>query len=170
MKDAVAEGRIEDYNASKKALAARIKHEAISIKDKYIAPPTTTDFAILFLPIESLYAEVLSIEGLCEQIQTNYKVMIAGPSNITAFLNSLRLGFRTLKIQKESREVYKILVQFKTQFTNFVGDLEKAQEQIGKVNKTLEDAKKRTNTIKEKLDKTDSLTIPDETPVLPPVD
>ena len=85
-------------------------------------------------------------------------------------VNESRLGFRTLKIQKESREVYKILVQFKTQFTNFVGDLEKAQEQIGKVNKTLEDAKKRTNTIKEKLDKTDSLTMPDETPVLPPVD
>ena len=170
MKDAVSEGRIEDYNLAKKALAARIKHEAISIKDKYIAPPYTTDFAVLFLPIESLYAEVLSIDGLCEQMQTNYKVMIAGPSNITAFLNSLRLGFRTLKIQKESREVYKILVQFKTQFTSFVGDLEKAQEQIGRVTRTLDDAKKRTATIKEKLDKTDSLTMPDETPALPPVD
>jgi len=170
MKDAVSEGRIEDYNLAKKALAARIKHEAISIKDKYIAPPYTTDFAVLFLPIESLYAEVLSIDGLCEQMQTNYKVMIAGPSNITAFLNSLRLGFRTLKIQKESREVYKILVQFKTQFTSFVGDLEKAQEQIGRVTRTLDDAKKRTATIKEKLDKTDSLTIPEETPALPPVD
>lgn len=170
MKDAVSEGRIEDYNVAKKALAARIKHEAISIKDKYIAPPYTTDFAVLFLPIESLYAEVLSIDGLCEQMQTNYKVMIAGPSNITAFLNSLRLGFRTLKIQKESREVYKILVQFKTQFTSFVGDLEKAQEQIGRVTRTLDDAKKRTATIKEKLDKTDSLTMPDETPALPPVD
>ncbi len=170
MKDAVSEGRIEDYNIAKKALAARIKHEAISIKDKYIAPPYTTDFAVLFLPIESLYAEVLSIDGLCEQMQTNYKVMIAGPSNITAFLNSLRLGFRTLKIQKESREVYKILVQFKTQFTSFVGDLEKAQEQIGRVTRTLDDAKKRTATIKEKLDKTDSLTMPEETPVLPPVD
>ena len=170
MKDAVSEGRIEDYNLAKKALAARIKHEAISIKDKYIAPPYTTDFAVLFLPIESLYAEVLSIDGLCEQMQTNYKVMIAGPSNITAFLNSLRLGFRTLKIQKESREVYKILVQFKTQFTSFVGDLEKAQEQIGRVTRTLDDAKKRTATIKEKLDKTDSLTMPEETPTLPPVD
>lgn len=170
MKDAVSEGRIEDYNLAKKALAARIKHEAISIKDKYIAPPYTTDFAVLFLPIESLYAEVLSIDGLCEQMQTNYKVMIAGPSNITAFLNSLRLGFRTLKIQKESREVYKILVQFKTQFTSFVGDLEKAQEQIGRVTRTLDDAKKRTATIKEKLDKTDSLTMPEETPALPPVD
>ena len=96
--------------------------------------------------------------------------MIAGPSNITAFLNSLRLGFRTLKIQKESREVYKILVQFKTQFTSFVGDLEKAQEQIGRVTRTLDDAKKRTATIKEKLDKTDSLTMPEENPALPPVD
>ena len=170
MKDAVAEGRIEDYNQAKKSLAARIKHEAISIKDKYVAPPTTTDFAIMFLPVESLYAEVLSIDGLCEQMQTNYKVMIAGPSNITAFLNSLRLGFRTLKIQKESREVYKILAQFKTQFVSFVGELEKAQDHIGRANKTLEDAKKRTATIKEKLDKTDDLTMPEETPVLPPVD
>ena len=124
----------------------------------------------MFLPVESLYAEVLSIDGLCEQMQTNYKVMIAGPSNITAFLNSLRLGFRTLKIQKESREVYKILAQFKTQFVSFVGELEKAQDHIGRANKTLEDAKKRTATIKEKLDKTDDLTMPEETPVLPPVD
>lgn len=157
MKDAMAEGRVEDYQKAKKELTARIKHEAVSIKDKYISPPTTTDFAVMFLPVESLYAEVLSIDGLVEQIQSQHKVMIAGPSNITAFLNSLRLGFRTLKIQKESRQIYEVLEQFRKSFTTFTGDLEKAQDQLLKVQKHIDDARQRTYTIQKRLNKAEGL-------------
>ena len=165
MKDALAEGNIEAYNVAKKALGARIKHEAISIKDKYIAPPYTTDFAVMFLPVESLYAEVLSIDGLVEQIQSNYRVMIAGPSNITAFLNSLRQGFRTLKIQKESRQIYEVLEQFKKNFNTFVGDLEKAQDQLGRAQKTIDEARKRTFTIQQRLNKAEGLEVQEVTPL-----
>ncbi len=161
MKDAVAEGKIDEYNIAKRAFATRIKHEAVSIKDKYINPPQTTDFAVMFLPVESLYAEVLSIDGLAEQIQKDYRVMIAGPSNITAFLNSLRLGFRTLKIQKDSRQVYDILTTFRKSFNIFVSDLQKAQEQVQRVQSTLETAQKRTETIQKKLDKTEGLEVPE---------
>lgn len=160
MKDALAEGRIEDYQVAKKQLTARIKHEAVSIKEKYVAPPFTTDFAVMFLPVESLYAEVLSIDGLVEHVQSAYKVMIAGPGNITAFLNSLRLGFRTLKIQKESRQIYEILEQFKKQFSTFVADIERAQEQMERAQKALDSAHKRTTTIQQKLEKTEGLDIP----------
>ena len=171
MKDALAEGNTVEYQNAKKALGARIKHEAISIKDKYIAPPATTDFAVMFLPVESLYAEVLSIEGLVEQIQSSYRVMIAGPSNITAFLNSLRLGFRTLKIQKESRQIYEVLEQFRKSFNTFVGDLEKAQDQLGRAQKTIDDARKRTFTIQQRLNKAEGLEPPagDEPLSIPPV-
>lgn len=171
MKDALAEGNVERYQASKKALGARIKHEAVSIKEKYIAPPTTTDFAVMFLPVESLYAEVLSIDGLVEQIQTSYKVMIAGPSNITAFLNSLRLGFRTLKIQKESRQIYEVLEQFRKNFTTFTSDLEKAQDQLLKVQKHIDDARQRTYTIQKRLNKAEGIEVPsDDSPLsIPPV-
>lgn len=165
MKDALAEGNIEAYNVAKKALGARIKHEAISIKDKYIAPPYTTDFAVMFLPVESLYAEVLSIDGLVEQIQSNYRVMIAGPSNVTAFLNSLRQGFRTLKIQKESRQIYEVLEQFKKNFNTFVGDLEKAQDQLGRAQKTIDEARKRTFTIQQRLNKAEGLEVQEVTPL-----
>ena len=165
MKDALAEGNIEVYNVAKKALGARIKHEAISIKDKYIAPPYTTDFAVMFLPVESLYAEVLSIDGLVEQIQSNYRVMIAGPSNVTAFLNSLRQGFRTLKIQKESRQIYEVLEQFKKNFNTFVGDLEKAQDQLGRAQKTIDEARKRTFTIQQRLNKAEGLEVQEVTPL-----
>ena len=104
---------------------------------------------------------MLSIDGLAEQIQKDYRVMIAGPSNITAFLNSLRLGFRTLKIQKDSRQVYDILTTFRKSFNIFVADIQKAQEQVQRVQSTLENAQKRTETIQKKLDKTEGLEIPE---------
>lgn len=167
MKDALGEGRISDYQNAKKALSATIKHQAVAIKDKYISPPNTTDFAVMFLPIESLYAEVISIDGLVERIQDEYKVLIAGPNNITAFLNSLRLGFRTLKIQKESREIYKVLEDFKKSFTKFVGDLEKAQDHLIIAQRTIDDAKGRTRKIQEKLSKTEGITKPQEVEEIP---
>ncbi|MBO5775932.1 MAG: DNA recombination protein RmuC [Clostridia bacterium] len=159
MKDASAEGNVTDYENAKRALAMRIKSEAISIKNKYICPPNTTDFAVMFLPIESLYAEVLSIDGLAEDVQREHKVMIAGPSNITAFLNSLRLGFRTLEIQKDSRQIFDLLSAFKKDFGVFVEDIQRAKRQMDTVQNTLNEATKRTEIIQKKLDKTDNMVI-----------
>ncbi len=159
MKDASAEGNVTDYENAKRALAMRIKSEAISIKNKYICPPYTTDFAVMFLPIESLYAEVLSIDGLAEDVQRDHKVMIAGPSNITAFLNSLRLGFRTLEIQKDSRQIFDLLSAFKKDFGVFVEDIQRAKRQMDTVQNTLNEATKRTEIIQKKLDKTDNMVI-----------
>ncbi len=169
MKEHVAEGDITSYELSKKALAQRIKQEAISIKNKYINPPLTTDFAILFLPIESLYAEVLSIDGLVEQIQQEQRVMIAGPTNITAFLNSMRLGFRTLKIQKDSRQIFDILTAFRKDFGTFVEDIARAQNQMETVQNTLTKAHKRTELIQKKLDKTEGLSLQEDGENLPPL-
>lgn len=162
MKEAIAEGNVTEYNNAKKALSQRIKHEAISIKNKYVNPPQTTDFAVMFLPVESLYAEVLSIDGLVEEVQQNCRVMIAGPSNITAFLNSLRLGFRTLKIQKDSRQIYNILTAFRKDFGTFVEDIQRAQNQMETVQNTLQKAHARTAIIQKKLDKTEGMDIPEE--------
>ncbi len=169
MKESIANGNIAEYEIAKKALTARIKQEAISIKNKYINPPQTTDFAILFLPVESLYAEVLSIDGLVEQIQQEQRVMIAGPTNITAFLNSMRLGFRTLKIQKDSRQIFDILTNFRKDFGVFVEDIARAQSQMETVQNTLSKAHKRTEIIQKKLDKTEGLDIPDEDGGNPPL-
>ena len=116
----------------------------------------------MFLPVESLYAEVLSIDGLVEEVQQNCRVMIAGPSNITAFLNSLRLGFRTLKIQKDSRQIYNILTAFRKDFGTFVEDIQRAQNQMETVQNTLQKAHARTAIIQKKLDKTEGMDIPEE--------
>ncbi len=169
MKEHVASGDITAYESAKKSLALRIKQEAISIKNKYINPPLTTDFAILFLPVESLYAEVLSIDGLVEQIQQEQRVMIAGPTNITAFLNSMRLGFRTLKIQKDSRQIFDILTAFRKDFGTFVEDIARAQNQMETVQNTLNKAHKRTEIIQKKLDKTEGLSLPEDGENLPPL-
>ncbi len=169
MKEHVASGDITSYESAKKSLALRIKQEAISIKNKYINPPLTTDFAILFLPVESLYAEVLSIDGLVEQIQQEQRVMIAGPTNITAFLNSMRLGFRTLKIQKDSRQIFDILTAFRKDFGTFVEDIARAQSQMETVQNTLNKAHKRTEIIQKKLDKTEGLSLPEDGENLPPL-
>lgn len=169
MKDAIASSNITEYENAKKSLANRIKHECTSIKNKYINPPLTTDFAVMFLPIESLYAEVLSIDGLVEEMQQLHKIMIAGPSNITAFLNSLRLGFRTLQIQKDSRQIFEILTAFRKDFGVFVEDIQRAQNQMETVQNTLGKAHKRTEIIQKKLDKTEGMELPKENGEITPL-
>ncbi|MBI5072105.1 DNA recombination protein RmuC [Candidatus Falkowbacteria bacterium] len=140
-----------------KSLEVRIKSEAKDIRDKYLDPPHTTDFGILFVPIESLYAEVLRRPGLFEQIRRDYKVIIAGPTTAQVILNSLQMGFRTLTIQKRSSEVWTLLGAVKTEFGKFGDLLEKTQKKIQETGNTIEDAVAKTRTIEKKLNKVQDL-------------
>lgn len=141
---------VEGMNAAKKELENRIKSEAKDI-NKYVNPPKTTDFAIMYLPIEGLYAEVTKNAELTELIRQKYKVIVAGPSTFAALLNSLQVGFRTLAIQKNSLEIQKVLVSFKTEFSRFASTLAQSEKQASKLSESLQEAIKRTNNIDKKL-------------------
>ncbi len=134
-----------------KALENRIKGEAKTIFDKYLDPPNTTDFALMFLPVEGLFAEVLRRPGLIERIQTEYKVVLTGPTTLTAILNSLQMGFRTLAIEKRSSEVWSLLGAVKTEFGKFNDILKKMQNKLTEASNTIDDASKRSRAIERRL-------------------
>jgi DNA recombination protein RmuC len=134
-----------------KQLEARIKLEAKSISEKYIDPPQTTDFGLLFLPTEGLYAEVINIPGLVDGLQRNFRINIVGPTTLSAFLNSLQLGFRTLTLQKRTSDVWLLLSDIKKHFGAFSDLLVKAHEKVEQAGKVIEDAGKRSRTIETKL-------------------
>lgn len=158
--EAYETGNQEEINMATKTLESVIKSFAKDIKTKYIEPPYTTDFAIMFLPFEGLYAEVVR-RGLLEIIQREYKVTIAGPTTMAALLNSLQMGFKTLAVQKHSSEVWGILGAVKTEFEKFGGILEKTQKKINEANTTLDELiGKRTRQINRKLKNIES--IPEE--------
>jgi len=136
---------------SMKKLERSIKDAAKDISSKYLDPPNTTDFAFMFLPIESLYAEVLRIPGLFDTIQREYKVTIAGPTNFMAVLNSLQMGFQTLAIEKRSSEVWKLLSVVKSEFSKFGDLLENTQKKLDSASKSIGDATRKTRTIERKL-------------------
>lgn len=140
-----------------KSLESSIKSFAKDIRDKYIDPPYTTDFGIMFLPVEGLYAEVARRNGLLEDLQRHYRIIIAGPSTLSAFLNSLQMGFKTLAIEKRSSEVWKILGAVKTEFGKFGGVLEKVQEKLNQASKTIDAAGVRSRAIERKLRKVEEL-------------
>ena len=167
MNAAFDEGDSEGYNRLRREFENSIKRQASSIKQKYISPPNTTDFAIMYLPMESLYAEVLRLPGLAEEMQTKHRVIIAGPTNAAALLNSLRLGFRTLQIQKNSGEVFKILVGFKKQFDSFREILAKMSDHIDRARKSVFDAENKTEQIQKALSRAEGLSIENDTE-LPP--
>ena len=144
-------GTKEDVDAALKALEKRVKEDAKSIKEKYICLPRTTDFAIMYLAIEGLYAEVLRRPGLTETLQRDYKVIVCGPTTITALLNSLQLGFKTLSIEKRSSEVYQLLGAIKQEFGKFVELLAKTQKKLAEASNTIEFATKKSRTIERKL-------------------
>ena len=148
--------------AARQALIRRIEAEAGDISDKYLAPPHTTDFAILFLATESLYAEVLRQPGLFERIQAKYKVTLAGPTTLAALLNSLRMGFRTLAIEQRSSEVWQVLGAVKTEFGKFAAVLEKTRKQLDQARNTIESAGVRTRAIERRLRGVESLPNPSE--------
>jgi len=134
-----------------KALEARVKLEARSIAEKYIAPPNTTDFALLYLPFEGLFAEVLRRPGLFDYIQREWRVTICGPTNLLAYLNSLQMGFRTLAIQQRSSEVWKVLGTVKSEFGRFAEVLANTKRQLQTVANTIDQAEVRTRQIERKL-------------------
>lgn len=137
LRDAVESGDKQRIESAQKALVQRIKGEAKDIHDKYIDPPNTTEFAIMFLPFEGLYSEVVNM-GLVEVLQREYKVNIAGPSTMAALLNSLQMGFKTLAVQKRSAEVWKILGSVKTEFDKFNDVLVMTQQRLDQANKELD--------------------------------
>ncbi|KAA2239966.1 DNA recombination protein RmuC [Chitinophaga agrisoli] len=128
-----------------------IKKCAVDIFSKYIDPPNTTDFAILFLPFESLYAEVIRTPGLFETIQRESRIIITGPTTLSALLNSLQMGFRTLAIEKRSSEVWELLGAVKTEFGNFGAILEKTQKKLQEASNVIDDASRRSRVIEKKL-------------------
>jgi DNA recombination protein RmuC len=134
-----------------KLLEGNIKKFAKDIKDKYIDPPSTTDFGIMFLPVEGLYAEVVRRPGLIETLQRDFKIIITGPTTLAAILNSLQMGFRTLAIEKRSSEVWTLLGAVKTEFGKFGDILEKTQKKLQEASNTIEDAAKKSRTIERKL-------------------
>jgi DNA recombination protein RmuC len=151
LQDAIERADIGAVDVSRRALEDFFKTEARKIRDKYIEPPHTTDFAILFVPTEGLYAEAVSRPGLADAIQRDYRVMLAGPMNLGAFLNSLQLGFRTLAIEKRSTEVWRVLGAVKTEFGKFAEILAKTKDKLDAVGKTLDEAGKKSGTIARKL-------------------
>ena len=145
-------GELSEYS---KALENNIKKFAKDIRDKYINPPVTTDFAIMFLPFEGLYAEVIRIPALLSNIQSNYNVIITGPSTILALLNSLQMGFRTLAIEKKSGEIGKTLFAVKKDFEKFAKLLDKTKQKINEAGNTLDEIGHRNEQINKKLKKFD---------------
>ena len=143
-----------------KQLEVRIRDEAKKIHEKYIAPPDTTDFGLLFLPIEGLYAEVLRRPGLTDRLQREYRVTVAGPTTLAALLNSLQMGFRTLAIEKRSSEVWQVLGAVKTEFGKFGELLARTKKQLDTVSSTLGDAESKTRTIERKLRNVEQLSDP----------
>jgi DNA recombination protein RmuC len=134
-----------------KSLENRIRDEARTIREKYIAPPHTTDFGLLFLPTEGLYAEVLRRPGLTDLLQREYRVTVSGPTTLTALLNSLQMGFRTLAIEQRSSEVWQLLGAVKTEFGKFGEILARTKEQLDKASNTIGAAEVRTRAIERKL-------------------
>jgi DNA recombination protein RmuC len=132
-------------------LENRIKLEAKRIHDKYLSPPHTTDFGIMFLPTESLYAEVVKRPNLLEGLQRDTRVIVTGPSTMAALLNSLAIGFHTLAIEKRSSEVWALLGAVKTEFGKFGDMLEKTQKKLTEASHSLETASRKSRTIEKKL-------------------
>jgi DNA recombination protein RmuC len=142
-------------------LETRIKSEARDIRDKYLDPPHTTDFGILYLSTEGLYAEALRRPGLQEFLQREYRVILTGPTTLAALLNSLQMGFRTLAIEKRSSEVWSLLGAVKTEFGKFRDVIEKVQKKIQEAGNVIEGAQKRTRSIERKLRDVQGLPAPD---------
>lgn len=149
--DAVQAADMDGVKKSSDALARAIRLAAKDIHDKYINPPQSTDFGIMFLPSEGLYSEVLRQPGLVGEIQNSFRVIVAGPTTLSSILSSLRVGFQTLAIEKRSHEVWTVLGAVKTEFDRFGEFLDKVQKQINAASKTLESAGTRTKQMKRKL-------------------
>ncbi len=166
LQNAQEEGNAPAIEEAGKAIEAKIKFEAKKIKEKYIDPPNTTDFAIMFLPTEGLYAEVLRRPGLFESLQREYNITVAGPTTISAILNSFQMGFRTLAVQKRASEVWSLLGAVRTEFTTFGAILDKTQKKLQEASNTIEEAATKTRTIERKLRNVQELPTPNQTSLI----
>jgi DNA recombination protein RmuC len=149
--DAYEKGDTDKIEEYRKAFINGIKKNAKDIKEKYIDPPNTTEYGIMFLPYESLFGEVLRVPGLFEQLQKDYKITITGPTTLSALLNSLQMGFRTLAIEKRSSEVWDLLGAVKTEFGQFGTILEKTKKKLDEASNVIDSAGVRTRAIERKL-------------------
>ena len=165
--DAQQRADVLGAEAAGKALEGRIRLEAKSIAEKYIEPPYTTDFAILFLPTEGLYAEVLRRPGLIQVLQRDYRITLAGPTTLLAMLNSLQMGFRTLALEKRSSEVWQVLGAVKTEFGKFGDVLAKVKSQTESVLNTLSNAEQRSRVMGKALRNVEALTEVDSARLIP---
>nr|WP_222622537.1 DNA recombination protein RmuC [Ramlibacter albus] len=156
--------------SASRALEVRLRQEAKSICEYYLCPPQTTDFAILFLPIESLYAEALRRPGLMDTLQRDYRVTLAGPTTLLAMLNSLHMGFRTLALEQQASEVWKVLGAVKTEFERYGEWVAKVKEQVSKASDTLDRADTRAKQMRLALRKVEALPEGEAQSLLPPVD
>jgi DNA recombination protein RmuC len=157
-------------DSASRALELRIKQEAKSICENYLCPPHTTDFAILFLPVESLYAEVLRRPGLMDAIQRQHRVTLAGPTTLLAMLNSLHMGFRTLALEQQASEVWKVLGAVKTEFERYGEWVARIKEQVAKASDTLDKADTRAKQMRLALRKVEALPEAQSQALLPAAD
>ncbi|MES2939827.1 MAG: DNA recombination protein RmuC [Pseudomonadota bacterium] len=151
LQDAHDRADLAGVDSASRALEARLRQEARSICESYLSPPHTTDFAILFLPVESLYAEALRRPGLIDALQRDYRVTLAGPTTLLAMLNSLQMGFRTLALEQQASEVWKVLGAVKTEFERYGEWVARIKEQVQKASDTLDKAETRTKQMRRAL-------------------
>lgn len=160
--EAEDQGNIDLINENRKKLLSAVSKFAKDIHDKYIEPPYTTDFGIMFLPTESLYCEVLKNSTICEEISQKYRIVVSGPTTFMALLNSLQMGFRTLAIEKHSSEVWKLLGTVKSEFAKFGDLLDKTNKKLQEISNTMVLASRKTRTIETKLKNVDALPLKNE--------
>jgi DNA recombination protein RmuC len=151
LQDALERADGDGAETARKALSTFVRQQAKTIRDNYVAPPHTSDFAFLFLPTESLYAEMMARGGLAEELQRGYRVTIAGPSNFLALLNIVQMGFRTVAIEQRSKEVWHTLSAVRTEFGKFGEVLARAQKKLQEASNTIDEARGKTTTIARKL-------------------
>lgn len=150
-------GDANEVAVNQKALLNAVSAQAKKIRDSYIVPPKTVDFALMFLPVEGLYAEITRAPGMVEELKNKYNVIPVGPTTLTALLSSLQIGFKTLAVQKSSKEIYDVFVRFKKELTQYMNAIGKAINQVGTVGKTLEEANKRCNNMMSSVNKVENL-------------
>ena len=160
LNSALEDGDKPAADAARKALELRVRAEARTIKEKYIEPPHTTDFAILFLPLEGLYAEVLRVPDIVESLQRDHRVVLAGPTTLAALLNALQMGFRSLAIEKRTSEIWQVLGAVKTEFAKYNDVLQKVREKLQQATNVVEKAEVRTRAITKQLRKVEELPEP----------
>ncbi len=164
--EAYDQGDVEKIDSCRKAFIRSIRKNAQDIKEKYIDPPNTTEYGIMFLPFESLFGEVLRVPGLFEQLQKDFKITITGPTTLSALLNSLQMGFRTLAIEKRSGEVWDLLSAVKTEFGQFGAILEKTKKKLDEATNVIESAGVRSRAIERKLRNVQELPAGNSQPLL----